>query len=136
MSDFVLRGVNEQSLLISAVRYAMGRATYMPSMTCDVIRKKSDSLEPSTAVIMARDIRNWWMEHEGPNSPEKYRTSSTFYQMDVKPFVDLLPLLDEITEPLMSEYTYLPYLPVGVYRWRDVPEEIRWREYKEIDHAS
>ncbi len=131
MSEFALRGVMEQTLIVSAVRYAMGSSTYMPSLTCRTIAEKIDALEPSTAATVARDIRNWWTECEGPSSPEKYRTSSTYYQIDVLPFLELLPKLDKRSEPLMGEYPFIPYLPNGSYRWSDVPEEIRFKGNEE-----
>ncbi len=134
--SFELRGVEEQTLIIGAVRYAMGRATYMPSLVCSTIRSKVDDLETSTAAIIARDIRNWWNDYEGPDSPEKFRTSSTFYAIDVQPFVDLLPLLDERSRPLVKQYPYIPYLPTGAYRWSDVPKEIRFEGFEEDSDES
>ena len=45
--ELTLRGYGEQVLLLCAVRYAMGRHTYMPSLVCDVIREHFSELEPS-----------------------------------------------------------------------------------------
>lgn len=45
MSDFTLSGDMEQTLLVSAVRYALGRHTYMPNLTCSVLSKHMDSFE-------------------------------------------------------------------------------------------
>lgn len=125
MSDFVLSGDTEQTLLISAVRYALGRHTYMPSLTCSVLSKHMDSLEPVTAAIIARDIRNHWDSYEGPNSMEKFRTTKSFYDMDVRCFTDLLPKLDERSKGCDGYPMFIPYLPTGYRAWENVPEEIR-----------
>lgn len=122
MSGVILRGRNDQNLLISAVRYAMGRETYMPSLTCDVLRGQMDGIEPYTAAIIARDIRNWWTSWYGDGQE---RTS--YYRCDVQPFVDLLPLLDARTLTEYEHHGYIPYLPAGYRRWEDVPEEVRLR---------
>ncbi len=120
----LLRGRNDQNLLISAVRYAMGRETYMPQLTCDVLREQMEGIEPYTAAIIARDIRNWWTSYYADGQE---RTS--FYRCDVQPFVDLLPLLDERTLlEYKGRYYEPPYLPVGYDYWKDVPEEVRLRE--------
>lgn len=122
MSTVTLTGANEQTLLISAVRYAFGRATYMPALTCDVLREHMGDLEPVTAAIIARDIRSDWLMCYA-DSDER----GMFYDCDVQPFVDLLPLLDKRIEGCGVDY--VPYLPVGYDRWSDVPEDVRWRGY-------
>ena len=128
MSTFTLSGNEEQTLLISAVRYALGRSTYMPSFTCSVLTKHMGSLEPATAAIIARDIRNHWDSYEGPNSMEKFRTPGSYYNMDVRCFTDLLPKLDERSKECNGYPMYIPYLPTGYNKWEDVPEEIRYKE--------
>lgn len=128
MGEFTLRGHEEQTLLISAVRYAMGRSTYMPSLTCRILSSKMGDMEPSTAAIIARDIREWWDDFEGPESSEKYRTQDVYYSIDVEPFLALLPMLDERSKELEWYGTYIPYLPSRYSRWADVPEEIRTKE--------
>lgn len=127
MSDFTLSGDMEQTLLISACRYAFGRHTYMPSLTCSVLSKHMDSLEPFTAAIIARDIRNHWDRYEGPNSIEKFRTPKSCYDMDVRCFTSLLPKLDERSKECDEYPLYIPYLPTGYRAWDDVPEEIRYK---------
>lgn len=125
---FCLTGGMEQTLLISAVRYALGRSTYMPSLTCRVLREHADDIEPSTAAIIARDIREHWTSYEGPDSPERTRTSKTYYGVDVEPFVQLLPILDERSKGCKEYSSFIPYLPIGYDRWEHVPEEIRFKE--------
>ena len=44
-------------MMISAMRYALGRATYMPSITIDYIRMLMSRLSASTLYVMERDIR-------------------------------------------------------------------------------
>ena len=56
-------------MMISALRYAIGRYTYMPSITIDYIRYLIPQLSPKTLFIMKRDIdeeveRYQRMEHE------------------------------------------------------------------------
>jgi hypothetical protein len=43
-------------MLISALRYAIGRYTYMPSVTIEYIRYLIPQLSPKTLYIMKRDI--------------------------------------------------------------------------------
>ena len=44
-------------MMISAMRYALGRATYMPSITIDYIRMLMSRLSANTLHVMERDIR-------------------------------------------------------------------------------
>lgn len=127
---FHLNGSYDQRIiLISAVRYAWGRSTYMPSSTCEILARQIDELDPMTAYIIARDIRDYWTRDYGGRFG-KPAERGTFYDSDVQPFVDLLPKLDEASrcvltglEPYMSE----PQPPVGYDRWDEVPEEVRYR---------
>ena len=43
-------------MMISALRYAIGRYTYMPSVTIEYIRYLIPQLSPKTLYIMKRDI--------------------------------------------------------------------------------
>ena len=43
-------------MMISALRYAIGRYTYMPSVTIDYIRYLIPLLSPNTLYVMKRDI--------------------------------------------------------------------------------
>ncbi len=45
-----------RTLVVCAVRYALGRQTFMPSMIDDIVRRCMDRLEESTLSIIARDI--------------------------------------------------------------------------------
>lgn len=44
-------------MMISALRYAIGRYTYMPSVTIDYIRYLIPQLSTNTLFVMQRDIR-------------------------------------------------------------------------------
>lgn len=43
-------------MMISALRYAIGRQTYMPSVTIDYIHYLIPQLSPNTLFVMKRDI--------------------------------------------------------------------------------
>ena len=44
-------------MMISALRYAIGRGSYMPSVTIDYIRYLIPQLSANTLYVMQRDIR-------------------------------------------------------------------------------
>lgn len=46
-----------ESMLICALRYSIGRETYMPSVTIDYIRYLIPQLSANTLYVMQRDIR-------------------------------------------------------------------------------
>lgn len=128
---FPLNGDYEQTLLISAVRYAFGRSTYMPSLTCEVLSKHMDRIAPKTAFVLARDIRQDWVDWYAPDgkcSDLSKGKGHPYYAMDVQPFVDLLPKLDERMRPILEGVEQIagPQPPVGYTSWEDVPEEVRW----------
>lgn len=125
---FALTGPTAQTLLAAAVRYAFRRETYMPSLTCATLAQGIDGLEPSTAAIIARDIRNEWCDCYMPDGPTDEERRSTHYKCDVQCFVDLLPLLDERARETYRKYGS-PSVPVcgSIRYWSDVPEEIRFQ---------
>jgi len=45
-----------RTLVVCAVRYALGRQTFMPSMIDEIVRRCMNRLEESTLSIIARDI--------------------------------------------------------------------------------
>lgn len=125
---FTLDGSYEQRImLVSAVRYAWGRHTYMPSSTCEILEKHIDQLDPYTAFVIARDIRNYWVKAYGGLFEGRER--GIWYDSAVRPFVDLLPLLDDVSRPIleMDPYMDAPQPPVGYNSWDDVPDEVRYR---------
>lgn len=127
---FTLHGSYEQRIiLISAVRYAWGRHTYMPSSTCEIISKNIEDLDPYTAYIIARDIRDEWVRDYGGRFGKPYERDWQ-YDADVQPFVDLLPKLDEVSRPVLTEqepYMAEPQPPIGYDRWDEVPEEVGYK---------
>ena len=46
------------AMLVSAERYALGRRTYMPSWTCEIITKNLHLLTEKDKQVMIRDIEN------------------------------------------------------------------------------
>lgn len=129
---FQLEGSYDQRIiLVSAVRYAWGRHTYMPSSTCEIITKHIGELDPATAYIIARDIRNEWCTwYDAESRGGTNRERDMFYSCDVQPFVDILPLLDVVSRPVLTEqspYMSEPQPPAGYRTWDEVPEEVRYR---------
>ena len=62
MADIKLHGwvaitQDFELMMISALRYAIGRYTYMPSITIDYIRYLIPQLSAKTLFIMQRDIK-------------------------------------------------------------------------------
>lgn len=80
---------NEAKILfVEASRYALGRATYASSETAKVVENHLDELSPSTCCILAKDIRDGIKNYRHTMRPQVY------YDMDVKPWEDLLCKLD------------------------------------------
>lgn len=75
-------------LFVEASRYAFGRATYASSDTARIVESHLDELAPSTCCVLAKDIRDGIKDYKRSCRPE------VFYDMDVKPWEDLLPKLD------------------------------------------
>lgn len=47
---------NEEHIIICAVRYALGRMTYMVGIVCDYVADKCDELSEQCVNIIIRDI--------------------------------------------------------------------------------
>lgn len=47
------------TLAICAVRYSLGRQSYMPALVCDIICKHIDLIDPPDLLILQRDIREY-----------------------------------------------------------------------------
>lgn len=48
---------HDEFVVVSAVRYAMGRATYIVEMTCEWVINHWDALSDNTRAVIARDVR-------------------------------------------------------------------------------
>jgi len=48
---------NLPTILLCAMRYALGRETYMPGLVQDFIRAHAEALDERTRKVMIRDIR-------------------------------------------------------------------------------
>lgn len=53
------------NVLICAIRYCLGRQTYMPSLVMDFIRENKEWLELNTVNIMLRDIKEFGEWNDG-----------------------------------------------------------------------
>ena len=58
-------------IINSALRYAIRRHTYMPSVEVDFIRKYIQVLDTKTIDVAIKDI-NYELEHEGVDDPEMW----------------------------------------------------------------
>lgn len=57
------------AVLNCAVRYALGRASYMPGLVMDEIRPKLANLTEKTLYCMERDIREWMADTGNQMNP-------------------------------------------------------------------
>lgn len=88
-------------LFINACRYAYGRASYTNSFTAGIVKNHINELKPSTCSIIARDIIEG-LESDGRLTKVK----NSWITLDVKPWVDLLSLLDERAKERDSHKSY------------------------------
>lgn len=49
---------NEEQILICAVRYALGRMSYIVSIVCEYVKAKKDELSDECKKIIVRDIKD------------------------------------------------------------------------------
>lgn len=68
-------------VLISAVRYALGRQTYIVSMTCSYVRDVWESLGDNTRYVISKDVHEFVV-----NNPD-------FSPIDLKEWKDLLEFI-------------------------------------------
>ena len=85
------------SLFISACRYCFGRNTYINGLMTKMVRNHINELQPSTCAIIYKDIK-WELRTNGILDKVK----ESYKDMDVKPWIDLLPLLKE--RAMQSKY--------------------------------
>jgi len=65
-------------MVLSALRYALGRHTYVPGAIQDWITQHWDNLDSNTKIVIVRDV----FEHiYDENKPSGYRTSMTDYDL-------------------------------------------------------
>jgi hypothetical protein len=70
--------LNGSIMVMSALRYALGRHTYVPGAVQDWISDNWDSLNSNTKVVIVRDV----FEHMyDENKPSSYRNSMTDYDL-------------------------------------------------------
>lgn len=70
--------VNGGIMVIAALRYSLGRHTYVPGAVQDWISLHWDSLDSNTKVVIVRDV----FEHMyDENKPSSYRNSMTDYDL-------------------------------------------------------
>lgn len=69
---------NGSIMVVAALRYALGRHTYVPGAVQDWISLHWDSLDSNTKIVILRDV----FEHLYDDSrPSAYRTSMTDYDL-------------------------------------------------------
>jgi hypothetical protein len=69
---------NGSIMVVGALRYALGRHTYVPGAVQDWISQYWDSLDSNTKIVILRDV----FEHLYDDSrPSAYRTSMTDYDL-------------------------------------------------------
>ena len=47
------------TLAICAVRYSLGRQSYMPSLVCEIIEKHIYEIDSSSLLVLQRDVREY-----------------------------------------------------------------------------
>lgn len=47
------------TLAICAVRYCLGRQSYMPTLVCRIMKKHMDEIDPSSLIVLQRDVREY-----------------------------------------------------------------------------
>lgn len=47
------------TLAICAVRYCLGRQSYMPVLVCRIMKKHMDEIDPSSLIVLQRDVREY-----------------------------------------------------------------------------
>lgn len=64
-------------IINSALRYAIGRHTYMPSVVVNFIRRYMDILDTKTLTVIIEDIEKEFNHFGGPDDPHMWRTLQT-----------------------------------------------------------
>ena len=85
------------TLFINACRYCFGRNTYINELVTGIVRDHISEFRPDTCEIIYKDIK-WELQVNGLLDSVK----ESYKDMDVKPWIDLLPLLKE--RAMQSEY--------------------------------
>lgn len=76
------------ALFVESARYAIGRSTYASSETAKIIARHVEELPASTCSIIAKDIRDF-------DAAYGKEFGDLYYRLDVQPYINLLPKLDE-----------------------------------------
>lgn len=79
---------DREQMMISAMRYALGRRTYIVGFTCDYIKRYIPDLSHNCKCIMIRDIK------------EQERFGGYGDECDKKDWMDLLEKLEEQHETI------------------------------------
>ena len=84
-----------EMLFIEASRYAFGRMTYASSETAKIVKAHINELTPKTCYIIARDVREGINDYKISMEEGFGLYSDWTYEIDVKPWEDMLPELEE-----------------------------------------
>lgn len=95
LNPITIEPLDAEMLFIEAVRYAFGRMTYASSETAKIVRKHINELSPKACWIIARDVRQGIEDYKLSMEEGFGWYTDSSYEMDVKPWEDMLPKLDE-----------------------------------------
>ena len=93
LNSIIVEPLDAEMLFIEASRYAFGRSSYASGMTAEIISKYIEWLSPKACYIIAKDVREGIEEHKRGVEDGYY--SEIYYKIDIKPWEDILPALDE-----------------------------------------
>ena len=93
------------TILLCAMRYALGRETYMPGIVQDYIRRHKDELDLRTVSVMIRDIReaDRISVHKLSDGSEMKIDGMGHTQIDRPGWLRLLAWLEELERELKHE---------------------------------
>ena len=82
-------GRDYATLCVCAVRYCLGRRTYMPELVCNIIRKNWDKISDTDLGIILRDIRDYSGINDPLDNSSRVYGDSCDYSTWVKMAADL-----------------------------------------------
>ena len=93
LNSIIVEPLDAEMLFIEASRYAFGRSTYASGMTAEIVGRYIELLSPKACYIIARDVRVGIEEYKSGIENGYY--SEIYYEIDIKPWEDILAALDE-----------------------------------------
>lgn len=93
LNSIIVKPLDAEMLFIEASRYAFGRSTYASGMTAEIVGKYIEWLSPKACYVIAKDVREGIEEYKRGVEDGYY--SEIYYEIDIKPWEDILTALDE-----------------------------------------